>query len=267
MVSGGAGIPVLINCRDRLGPLVELVDYLERVGQDRIYLVDNDSAYAPLLEYYERTPHEVIRLGRNAGRLSAWKANLFRKLGIDGRFVFTDPDVVPDDDCPLDAIAYFGEILDTFPEREKAGFGLRIDDLPDAYRFKREVVSWESKFWERQLAPRLYDAPIDTTFALYREPAAHSVGQPAVRTGFPYVARHTTWYLDDGSLPEDEAFYRHRSEGDDVNNWGRDTLVPWLAEAVATPHSALPDDERRTTWSSKASPRRISRWRQTRAKR
>ena len=32
---------------------------------------------------------------------------------------------------PLEAIDYFGEILDTYSDREKAGFGLRIDDIPD----------------------------------------------------------------------------------------------------------------------------------------
>jgi hypothetical protein len=171
------------------------------------------------------------------GRLSPWASDLFDKLGIAGRFVFTDPDIVPDETCPLDAIDFFGEILDMYPERDKAGFGLRIDDLPDAYRFKQQVLSWESQFWERRLAPRLYDAPIDTTFALYREPAPHHVDR-AVRTGYPYVARHTPWYLDERSLPEDEEFYRGRSEGDDVNNWGRETLVPALAEAISAREGA-----------------------------
>jgi predicted O-methyltransferase YrrM len=225
-------VPIIINCRDRLDPLVQLVDYLERAGHDRIYLLDNDSVYPPLLEYLDRSPHEVVRLGRNGGRLSLWELDLFGELGISGRFVFTDPDIVPDERCPLDAIEYFGEILDTYPEREKAGFGLRIDDLPDQYRFKQEVLTWESQFWERPIAPRLYDAPIDTTFALYHRPAPHRL-DPALRTGFPYVARHTPWYLDDRSLPADEAFYRGRSEGEGVNNWGRETLVPTLAAAIA----------------------------------
>lgn len=225
-------VPIIINCRDRLGSLVELVDYLERAGQSQIYLLDNDSAYPPLLEYLANSPHEVVRLGRNAGRLSPWESNLFDELGIRGRFVFTDPDIVPDERCPLDAIDYFGEILDTYPEREKAGFGLRIDDIPDTYKFKQKVMTWESQFWERRLAPRVYDAPIDTTFALYYQPAPHRFDR-AVRTGFPYVARHTPWYFDDRSLPEDEAFYRDRSEGDDVNNWGRETLVPALAAAIS----------------------------------
>ena len=214
---------------------------MERAGQERIYLpYDNDSAYPPLLEYLDRSPHEVVKLGRNAGRLSPWESNLFDQLGIRGRFVFTDPDIVPDERCPLDALEYFGEILDMHPEREKAGFGLRIDDLPDEFKFKQQVVTWESQFWERRLAPRLYDAEIDTTFALYRRPAPHQIDR-AARTGFPYVARHTPWYLDDRSLPEDEAFYRARSEGEDVNNWGRKSLVPALAAAIAARETlALP---------------------------
>jgi hypothetical protein len=233
-----SAVPVLINCRDRLGSLVELVEYLERAGQDRIYLLDNDSTYAPLIEYFDRSPHRVIKLGRNVGRLSVWEANLFAELGVNGRFVFTDPDIVPDDGCPLDAIDYFGEILDMYPELEKAGFGLRIDNIPDCFKFKEQAVSWESQFWERQLAPRLYDAWIDTTFALYREPTPHRVDR-AVRTGAPYLARHAPWYLDEGSLPEDEKFYRSRSEGDDVNYWGRETFDPALAEAIAVRRSAL----------------------------
>ena len=161
------------------------------------------------------------------GRLAPWESKLFDELGISGRFVFTDPDIVPDEKCPLDAIDFFGEILDMYPERDKAGFGLRIDDVPDAYKFKQQVVIRESQFWERQLAPRLYDASIDTTFALYREPAPHRFDR-AVRTGFPYVARHTPWYLDERSLPEDEESTEVATRGGDVNHWGRETLPPRL---------------------------------------
>jgi hypothetical protein len=229
-------LAILINCRDRLEPLVALLGYLERAGQDQIYLLDNDSAYPPLLDYFASSPHRVVRLGHNVGRLAPWDANLFAEFNITGRFVFSDPDVVPDPECPLDAIEYFGEILDRYPDRDKAGFGLRIDDLPDVYRFKHEVVVWESQFWERQLAPRIYDAPIDTTFALYRSPRPHRFDR-SIRTGHPYVARHVPWYLDDRSLPDDEVFYRERAEGDDVNYWGRHALPFNLANAIASRES------------------------------
>ena len=58
--------PVFIVCRDRFTCLVGLLDWLESVGQaDEIYLLDNDSSYAPLLEFYEQTRHTVIRTGGN----------------------------------------------------------------------------------------------------------------------------------------------------------------------------------------------------------
>jgi len=224
-------VPILVNCRDRLGSLLELLAFLERAGHTRIHLVDNASTYPPLLEYFESTPFDVVRLDRNVGHTAMWDANLFDELGVDGRFVLTDPDIVPVEDCPIDAVEYFGEILDSYPDRAKVGFGLKIDDLPDAYRFKRQAISWESQFWQRPIAPRLYDAEIDTTFALYRTPGAYRRDH-ALRTGHPYLARHTTWYLDDTALPEDELYYRQHAERD-LNNWSRDELTPWLADEIA----------------------------------
>ena len=224
-------VPIFINCRDRLEPLLALLNYLERAGQNQIYLLDNDSAYPPLLDYFSRTSHRVIQLGRNVGRHSPWDADVLVEQNVRGRFVFSDPDIVPDPDCPMDAIEFFSEILDAFPEREKVGFGLRIDDLPDTYKFKEAAVVWESQFWERPLAPRLYDAPIATTFALYRGPSPHR-HEPSIRTGYPYVARHTPWYVDDTSLSADEMFYRRRAEGDHVNHWSREELPAWLAHEV-----------------------------------
>jgi len=244
-------VPIFINCRDRLEPLLGLLGYLERAGHEEIYLLDNDSTYPPLLEYLETTTHTVVRLGRNVGRLSLWEAGILKSLDVSGRYVFTDPDIVPDEACPLDAIEYFDEVLESYPERLKVGFGLRIDDLPDEYAFKEEVRNWESQFWERRVAPRLFDAAIDTTFALYRGPRPAGFErtteffESSIRTGYPYVARHTPWYIDEDSLPEDEAYYRSRAEGSDVNHWGRDVVPAWLANVVAEPAEPLDIGSRR----------------------
>jgi hypothetical protein len=198
-------VPVFINCRDRLTPLLELLDYLERAGCEQIHLLDNDSTYPPLLEYYEQTPHSVIRLGENVHRRTFWENGLLDELGVRGRYVFTDPDLVPIEECPLDAIDYFGEVLDRYPGYEKVGFGLKIDDLPDHFRLKSEVLTWEARFWQRLVAPRLYEARIDTTFALYRGP--EHAPEAAIRTGYPYVVRHTSWYLDSADPPEEHRYY------------------------------------------------------------
>jgi hypothetical protein len=222
-------VPVFINCRDRLAPLLELLDYLERAGCEQIHLLDNDSTYPPLLEFYEQTPHEVIRLGANLGAKSLWAGGLLDERGVRGRYVFSDPDTVPIEECPLDAIDYFGEVLDRYPGYTKAGFGLRIDDLPDHFDLKQQVIAWESRYWQRPLAPRLYDAPIGETFALYR--GADRTPTYAIRTGYPYLVRHTTWYLDSADLPEEDRYYREHAEVN-VTSWTGEEVSPRLGERL-----------------------------------
>jgi predicted O-methyltransferase YrrM len=225
-------IPIFITCRDRLEPLKELVNFLERAGHERLFLIDNDSAHEPLLEYLATSPHRVIRMKHNGGSLVLWEADILGDLGVQGRFVLSDPDVVPITECPLDVVEYLGEVLDRYPDRVKAGLGLRIDDLPSHYRFKDQVITWESQFWERPLAPRLYDAAVATTLALYKGPKSAEFA-PALRTGYPYLLRHWPWYVDESAVPEDESVFRSRAEGDRVNHWGRPELPARLAHAIA----------------------------------
>lgn len=222
-------LPVFINCRDRLCPLLELLSYLEG-NCDRIYLLDNDSSYPPLLDYYLTTPHRLIRLGVNLGKHALWEADILARLGIDGPFVLTDPDVVPIAECPSDAIAYLHEVLEAYPDRSKAGLGLRIDDLPSCYRFRDDVAVWESQFWEKPLGPRLYDAPIDTTFAVIRAGTPPGI-EGCVRTGYPYLARHLDWYSDTDHPTDEERYYREHARMD-VSHWCGDVLPERLKEAI-----------------------------------
>jgi hypothetical protein len=257
-VSLAESVPVFINCRDRVSALGPLIDYLERAGCGRIVLLDNGSTYPPLLEFYERTPHEVVRLGDNLGHTSLWGGELVERLGATGQFVFTDPDIVPIDECPLDAIDYFGEVLDRYPGYSKAGFGLKIDDLPDHFEHKPRVLLWESRFRGCRLAPRLYEAPIDTTFALYRTAGEHSP-RSAIRTGYPYLARHTTWYLDSANLPKEERYYREHARTE-ILTWGREEITPRLVELIAEiegPPAAAPGAgvvEAATAWQAEPRP-------------
>ena len=47
--------PIFITTRDRLSSLLQLIDWFQSVGQRDIYLIDNDSSYPPLLDFFERT--------------------------------------------------------------------------------------------------------------------------------------------------------------------------------------------------------------------
>ena len=216
----------------------ELVGWLERSGCEELYLLDNDSVYEPLLAYYERSPHTVLRLGSNVGKYCLWSEPQAFEL-IRGRpYVYSDPDIVPAEECPIDALDRFGELLERYPGVDKAGFGLRIDDLPEHYPHKQAVLDWEAQMWRWPLGDGAYYAAIDTTFALYR---AGSGARPAagIRTGPPYLARHTDWYVDPQNMSDDERCYRARSER---GNWHKAELPPWLTEELErlrTPSSGV----------------------------
>lgn len=223
-------VPVIITVRDRLAPLVALVDWLQRAGQDEIWLVDNASTYAPLLEWLAATPHHVVHTGRNLGHRAPWLSGLVADLGQDRSFVVSDPDVVPDPTCPLDAIDHFHSLFERWPGTDKIGFGLRIDDLPASYRHRDAVEAWESKFWTDEVEPGVFRAPIDTTFCLYRPGLGHR-DDNALRTGAPYVARHEPWYADSAHPTAEDRYYREHADPLTAN-WDQEVLPGWKLAAV-----------------------------------
>jgi hypothetical protein len=207
-----------------------LVSWLERAGHERIVMIDNDSSYEPLLAYYAQTPHEVVRLGANLGPKAIWTANILDVIGVVDTYVLTDSDVVPDESAPTDAVELFSELLTRHSDVDKVGFGLRIDDLPQTYRFHQEVLVWEAQFWTDEIEPGVYRADLDTTFALYR-PSVRTRTLTALRTGFPYVARHVPWYCNSERPSDEERYYQlHAVAG--MTNWNADELPEDLRSAI-----------------------------------
>lgn len=224
-------VPVFIPVRDRVTPLRLVVDWLERAGHEEIWLIDNASTYEPLLDFLRHSSHHVIHLEHNFGHRSPWLSGAVQRHARGRHFIVTDPDVLPDDDCPLDAAQRFRELLDRYPDLHKAGFGLRIDDLPEHYAHSDEVRSWERRFWTEELEPGVYRADIDTTFALYR-PMRRHLESHAVRTGFPVVARHLPWYLDSSNLSEEDLYYREHADPI-ISNWDQPRLPLWKQRWLA----------------------------------
>jgi hypothetical protein len=207
-------LPVMVICRDRVDPLRELLAWLEAEGMTNIHLVDNDSTYPPLLDLLDATHHSVVRLGRNVGHTSPWLpelAHLRREA-----FVVTDCDIVPDPGSH-GAVAHFVELLNRYRSVVKAGFGLHIDDLPEHYDRRAEVVGWESQFWDRPLVQDVYMATLDTTFALHRPRTPYTLG-PALRTGGRFMARHEPWYQDSSDITPDLAYFQARASSS--TTWG-----------------------------------------------
>ncbi len=209
--AGIAKIPVIINNRNRYTYMLKLISWLESNGMSNIFILDNDSTYPPLLDYYNTTTHKVIRTDRNGGPFAIWNTKEFNEL-IRDYYIYTDADVVPDESANFKSIQLMYERLKDDLTIDKIGLALRIDNLPDHYKLKKDVIDWESQFWKDTLDNNFFRAKVDTTFALYA-PFAKGGGEcKALRTNFPHVALHMPWYENSvNPHPEDE-YYRMHSE-------------------------------------------------------
>ncbi|MEZ5216956.1 MAG: hypothetical protein R2715_10315 [Ilumatobacteraceae bacterium] len=117
----------------------------------------------------------------------------------------TDPDVVPIEECPLDALEHFRSLLDRYPDLHKAGFGLRIDDLPEQYVGRTGAPLGGPILGRRA---RTGGVPRRHRHDLRAVPTdASSPRHYAVRTGFPYVARHFPWYQNSAAALTEESGY------------------------------------------------------------
>jgi hypothetical protein len=187
-----------------------LIEALEKRGYYSINIIDNDSSYPPLLEFYKSCNYNVIMLKRNLGMNAFWLSGIYRKYKKDF-FVYTDSDIVPVDECPDDFLLFFLQTLKKYRLASKIGFSLKIDDLPDHYAQKEEVLFHEEQFSRAYCRDGiLFRAPIDTTFALYRPRAKRKHANGSIemyRAGFPYMARHIPWYLDSNDPDEETRYY------------------------------------------------------------
>jgi len=200
--------PIIINSFNRLTTLRLLIGALESRGYGNIFIIDNKSTYRPLLDFYGQCRHPVFRLKKNVGHNAIWKTGIYRRFW-KGYYVYTDPDVVPAEECPEDFLQHFHDLMLRYPDATKVGFGLKIDDIPDCFNQKANIVFSESRYWQHQLEKDVYRAPIDTTFALYRPFSKTNVNWHMlhIRTGGRYLARHLPWYSDSANLSEEEAYY------------------------------------------------------------
>ena len=201
-------IPIIINNFNQLDYLQLLLSSLEKRGYENIVILDNDSTYPPLLEFYKRTSHRVIYLGHNYGYLALWKSGAYKEFN-KSYFVYTDPDLYIDDECPEDFMDHFLKIMKRHPLSSKVGFSLRIDNLPDYFELKERVVEWESQYWIKEVEKGVYSAPIDTTFALYRPYTKNgsTLLEHHLRVGKPYSMQHLPWYVDKNNLTDNMKYY------------------------------------------------------------
>ena len=200
-------IPIIINNRNRLTYLQQLINSLEKRGYNNIFIIDNASNYVPLLDYYNALPYKVFKLNKNVGHYALWDTNIYEQFKND-YYVYTDSDIELTEECPDDFMVLLYILINKYRTIKKVGFSIKIDDLPDYYPFKKEVLEWETKFHIKKKEKLAYWADIDTTFALYKPNSFRGKQMfKALRTNYPYQIRHLPWYENHQTLTEEQKYY------------------------------------------------------------
>ncbi|PRD46223.1 glycosyltransferase [Sphingobacterium haloxyli] len=219
-------IPVIIINYNQLDNLKKLVDFLLERKVDNIVIIDNKSDYPPLLEYYKKIqPRVSVELmNKNHGHMVFFENEDLQKKYGQGYYFITDADILPNPNLPANFIKMMIKKMDKYNKKiVKVGLALDIDTIPDYYPLKEKVVSWERKFWEKELEKDVFLADVDTTFALYKPfyPTKFKVRQRnfyrAIRLGGNFTSKHIGWYLNPKNLTDEQIHYMKTSSTS--NSW------------------------------------------------
>ncbi len=195
-----------IICYNRLTYTKNLASDLTKAGFE-VILIDNNSNYEPLLNWYLNCPYKVVMMTKNYGHQVLWLE--LSHLITDKYYLVTDHDLDISGLQP-DWVDVLMEGLKLFPNVIKSGLSLRIDDLP-VNGYSKEVISWEKKFWTDKVNG-YYRSDIDTTLAIYDRDRKFGVLPnnrffSAVRSVEPYTCLHLPWYNTADNLTDEEKYY------------------------------------------------------------
>ena len=191
-------IPVIIINKNLLtwpSKMVECIKTFECVGD--ITIVDNQSTYEPLLEWYKTNPCNIIHSAFN-GQSSPWDMKIPEKLGYE-YYVVSDPDMDLSE-TPKDCLLYLKNKLEAHKEYDRIGLSLSNHDVSPSSPYYSHLRTWHELYWKPEsLIDNLYTEQLfDTTFGMYHIDR-HFSGKSCC-TGKPYSAKHIPWEITQEEL-------------------------------------------------------------------
>lgn len=211
-------IPIIIINYNQLYYLRQLLDFLRKRNFKNIIIVDNNSTYPPLLDFYEEKKENFTleRMKSNLGHLVFFENKELQQKYNKGFYFLTDADIVPNENLPKDfATQMIGYLRKYFRAVTKVGFALDIENIPEEYPLKEKVFAWEKNYWRNPVEKNVYKAKIDTTFALYKpgypKKKTDYTFYNALRLSGDFTCKHGGWYLNPNALSEEQKFYLQTS--------------------------------------------------------
>lgn len=192
-------MPVVVIGYNQYTYVKNMVTQLEKYTSD-IIVVDNNSTYDPLLNYYKNNfGYTLLRQKKNYGH-SVFRQDFVQQL-VGDVYLLTDPDLKFTSNLPANFINSLIDISNHF-KAQKVGFALSIDSdqiRTDVQFHGNSIKEWESQFWKKRLeypmnpSLELYGAAIDTTFCLINK---KFIAGNMIRIAGNYTCLHLPWFKD-----------------------------------------------------------------------
>lgn len=235
-------IPIFIISHNRLTVLKRCIASIKACFDERYYEIvihDNISTYAPLITFLKESGLKVYwnkgnELDDVAKSVEHYFAN---NTDNDSRFyAVTDPDIEFDvKQTRPDTLLFYCHLLDNVQKIDSVGPELRVDDIPDHYPLKQELLRLHrqghanDKFlnvvWQDETVPCAF-RKLDTTFGLYRRSFRFKRLNDALLCHGRHNARHLDWYLDPNNMSEDDLLYMQNTSR--WGHWSSTMLKPKL---------------------------------------
>ena len=231
--------PIFIITCDRLSSTKSVVQSYKNCIKTpyELVFVDLGSTYESMVEYLGKMAHRGMKVYMGK---SITQVNHLNKVSdyIDDYFqshdqcdyVVTDCDIALDK-TPGDVLRVYSHFLEILPTINVAGPMLRIDDIPDHYPYKKQLLDGtmgqhkrfhsmpvkEIEHFGKKI--RYIHSQIDTTFGMYRAKSKWARMSSGIRVLAPYAARHLDWYIDPAKMLPDQTHYmKHASK--QIAHWG-----------------------------------------------
>lgn len=205
-------IPCFVISYNRPSFLKCCIEALAKEERLDVIIISNDGFD------YNGYGHEIINTkticpGQNYGHKVCWSQDLIPK---DQPYLVTDCDIIVPQKLNWLDILLNG--MNRLPNYNKFGLGLNTRHIPDSNKQKENIINHENKVIHRKNIgdPHFYEAPVDTTMALYRagftnysiwgnDSELEFTGEcKSVRTFPPYEAIHLTWQMTPQEIAGDE---------------------------------------------------------------
>lgn len=239
-----ADIPVYVIAYNNPTFVANMVSQIDCYGSKAI-VVDNGSTFPPMLKLLETIRswrsrmgalHEVRNLSQNTGpRGAAFAPEIVSEMPAFA--AITDADIAFNPHLPPNFLEVLAAVAEWNPGR-KVGFALNISSpsrfWPGLYGDGKTLVEFESMWWLKPIPDvtgnglELYDASIDTTFAVYNVRAMISQcnqrschGFAGLRVAGIFTAEHQPWTVNFTSgweQAEIEAAFGSSSQGSTISN-------------------------------------------------